>query len=97
MIYKTNEFTDSRQIEIEKLYSDFLKNKELELDENDKIGFASLYVTSVCHLKCIHCHAEESFTGLTSNDAITEQIIQIINKLSKEYLYQNQLKSTYKK
>lgn len=82
MIYKTNEFTDSRQIEIEKLYSDFLKNKELELDENDKIGFASLYVTSVCHLKCIHCHAEESFTGLTSNDARTEQIIQIINKLS---------------
>ncbi|WP_276978730.1 radical SAM protein [Flavobacterium filum] len=59
-----------------------MKSKVYELNENDKIGFASLYVTSVCHLKCIHCHAEESFTGLISKDARTEQLIQIINKLS---------------
>lgn len=82
LIYKPNQFSDSRQLEIKQLYSDYLENKSFELSENDKIGFASLYVTSVCHLKCIHCHAEESFTGLTTNDASTEQIIQIINKLS---------------
>lgn len=47
----------------------------------NKVGFASLYVTGRCHLKCPHCHAEEHFAGLI-RDASTEQIIRIVNSLA---------------
>lgn len=46
----------------------------------NKVGFASLYVTGRCHLSCPHCYAEEEFAGL-SKDASTEQMVKIINFL----------------
>lgn len=47
---------------------------------NNRVGFASLYVTGRCHLECPHCYAEEEFVGMT-NDAPIEQIMAIINVL----------------
>ncbi len=43
-----------------------------------KVGFASVYVTGKCHLKCPHCHAEEHFAEIIG-DASTEQMMRIIN------------------
>lgn len=43
-----------------------------------KVGFASVYVTGKCHLKCPHCHAEEHFAHIIG-DASTEQMMRIIN------------------
>lgn len=51
-------------------------------DKSALVDFASLYVTSRCHLHCIHCHAEESFLGMKKDhDASTEQLIRVINAL----------------
>ena len=63
--------------EIRKNKINSLMNKEILKD--DFIGFISLYITSTCHLKCSHCHAEEDF-GL-ERDVPIESLIKILIKL----------------
>lgn len=47
-----------------------------------QLEFASLYVTAKCHLRCVHCHAEESFRGNgPSGDVATSTLLDVIYRL----------------
>lgn len=76
----------ARASELDKIFEQYTGLSSIE----NRLGFASLYVTGRCHLQCPHCFAEEEFQGLTK-DAPTEQMVKIINGLS---LLTNQIQLT---